>query len=76
MQKIELEIDQETYEKIEQLSQTYHCQLSDLIKAMINQLTQPEIMNDSLIGKWSNDADLVDQMIEELVQNRASLNQI
>ncbi|MGK7899261.1 MAG: hypothetical protein AB4372_38000 [Xenococcus sp. (in: cyanobacteria)] len=46
MKKLEIELDEATYEKIEQLTQTHHCQISDLIKAMVEQLTQPEIMND------------------------------
>ncbi|MTJ52450.1 hypothetical protein FJR38_07110 [Anabaena sp. UHCC 0253] len=71
MTKIELELDQETYDKIQQLTQTHHCQLSDLIKALVEQLTQPEILNDSFIGKWSNDAELVDKMIEEMLHSRA-----
>jgi hypothetical protein len=70
MQKIELELDQETYDKIQQLTQTHHCQLSDLIKAMIQQLAQPEIINDSFVGKWSNDAELVDHLIEDMLQHR------
>jgi hypothetical protein len=70
MKKIELELDPETYNKIEKLSQTHHCQVSDLIKAMIEQLTQPEVMNDSLIGQWSKDAELVDQLIEDMLQHR------
>ena len=37
MQKIEIELDQETFNKIEQLTQTHHCEVSDLIKAMIEQ---------------------------------------
>ncbi|HEY9701134.1 MAG TPA: hypothetical protein V6C58_01735, partial [Allocoleopsis sp.] len=64
------ELDQKTYDKIEQLTQTHHCQISDLIQAMIEQLTQPEILNDSFIGKWSNDAELVDQLIEDMIQHR------
>ena len=70
MKKIEIELDQKTYDKIAQLTQTHHCQISDLIKAMIEQLTQPEILNDSFIGKWSNDAELVDQLIEDMIQHR------
>ncbi|BAZ86309.1 MAG: hypothetical protein ACKO3K_04975 [Cuspidothrix sp.] len=70
MKKIEIELDQETYDKIQQLTQTNHCQISDLIKAMIEQLTQPEILNDSFIGKWSDDAELVDQLIEDILKHR------
>lgn len=70
MKKIELELDQETYEKIEKLTQIHHCQLSELITAMIEQLTQPEILNDSFIGQWSKDAELVDQLIEDMLQHR------
>ncbi|MBS9391337.1 MAG: hypothetical protein HEQ33_21545 [Dolichospermum sp. WA123] len=72
MQKIEIELDQETFNKIEQLTQTHHCEVSDLIKAMIEQLTKPEIINNSLIGEWFNDAELVDKMVEDTLQHRNS----
>lgn len=72
MKKIEIELDQETFEKIEQLTQTHHCQVADLIKAMIEQLTKPEIINNSFIGEWSNDAELVDKMVEDILQSRNS----
>ncbi|MDZ7960569.1 MAG: hypothetical protein RMY34_22255 [Aulosira sp. DedQUE10] len=72
MKKIEIALDQETFDKIEQLAQTHHCQVSDLIKAMIEQLTQPEVINNSFIGKWSNDAELVDKMIEDILKHRNS----
>ncbi|EAZ90786.1 ribbon-helix-helix protein, CopG family [Crocosphaera chwakensis] len=70
MKRLEIELDEKTYEKIEQLAKTHHCKVSDLIKAMVEQLTQPEIMNDSSIGKWSNDAELVDEIMAEIVHNR------
>ncbi len=70
MKKLEIELDETTYEKIEQLTKTHHCQISDLIKAMVEQLTQPEIMNESLIGKWSDDAEVVDQIMAEIVHDR------
>jgi hypothetical protein len=72
MQKIEIELDQETFNKIEQLTQTHHCEVADLIKAMIEQLTKPEIINNSFIGEWSNDAELVDKMVEDILQYRNS----
>jgi hypothetical protein len=37
---------------------------------MIEQLTQPEILNNSFIGKWSDDAELVDQLIEDMLKHR------
>ena len=72
MKKIEIELDQETFEKIEQLTQTHHCKVADLIKAMIEQLTKPEIINNSFISEWSNDAELVDKMVENILQYRNS----
>ncbi|MFM7364350.1 MAG: hypothetical protein ACKO11_07605 [Cuspidothrix sp.] len=72
MKKIEIELDQETFEKIEQLTQTHHCEVADLIKAMIEQLTKPEIINNSFIGEWSNDAELVDKMVEDILHHRNS----
>lgn len=70
MKKIEIELNQATYDKIEKLTQTHHCQVSDLITAMIDQLTKPEMINNSFIGEWSNDAELVDQMIEDILLTR------
>lgn len=70
MKKIEIELDQETFAKIEKLTQTYHCEISDIIKAMIEQLTQPEVINDSFIGKWSNEAELVDTMVTDILKHR------
>lgn len=52
------------------MTQTHHCEVSDLIKAMIEQLTKPEIINNSFIGEWSNDAELVDKMVEDILQYR------
>ncbi|MFK0733339.1 MAG: hypothetical protein ACIWVG_19675 [Gloeotrichia echinulata HAB0833] len=70
MQKLEIELEQETFAKINQLAQTYNCQVSDLITAMIEHLTGPEVMNDSFIGKWSNDSELVDQMVADILKHR------
>ncbi len=70
MKKLKIELDETTYEKIEQLTKTHHCQVSDLIKAMVEQLTQPEIVNESLIGKWSDDAEVVDQILAEIALHR------
>lgn len=70
MQKLEIELDQETFAKINQLAQTYNCEISDIIKAMIEQLTQPEILNDTFIGKWADEAELVDKMVADILRDR------
>ncbi|BBD59455.1 hypothetical protein NIES2109_22400 [Nostoc sp. HK-01] len=70
MQKLEIELDQETFAKINQLAQTYNCEISDIIKAMIDQLTQPEILNNSFIGKWGDEAELVDEMVADILKHR------
>lgn len=70
MQKLEIELDQETFAKINQLAQTYNCEISDIIKAMIEQLTQPAILNDTFIGKWADEAELVDKMVADILRDR------
>ncbi|MEA5512825.1 hypothetical protein [Nodularia sp. UHCC 0506] len=70
MQKLEIELDQETFAKINQLAQTYNCQVSDLITAMIGHLTQPKILNDTFIGKWADDSELVDEMVADILKHR------
>lgn len=70
MEKIEIEIDPATLAKIETLTKTYHCQLSELIKAMLDQLTAPDTTNNLLIGQWQKDAEIVDEILENIQQDR------
>ncbi|MBD2775843.1 hypothetical protein [Iningainema tapete] len=83
MEKIELQLDDKTLEKARWLAKSHHSDLSQLITYAIDQLaaTQPlaltEPPKDRLLGLFADDPKSVDQMLEEVMKDRAAhpLNQ-
>ncbi|QLE58118.1 hypothetical protein [Nostoc sp. TCL26-01] len=77
MEKIELQIDATTLEKALALAKSRHCNLSELFAYAINQLAVIEPSKYPLLGLFADDPDSVDEMLEEVMKDRAAhpLNQ-
>lgn len=77
MEKIELQLDAKTLEKARALAKSRHCDLSELITYAINKLTLTEPPKDRLLGLFADDPEAVDEMLEEVMKDRAAhpLNQ-
>lgn len=77
MAKIELELDEKTLEKAHWMAKWHHCTLDELIAKAIEQFAVAEAPNYPLLGGWEDEAELVDEIMEEIMQNRAAhpLNQ-
>ncbi len=77
MEKIELQLDDKTLEKARWLAKSHHRNLSELIAYAINQLEVTDPPKDRLLGLFADDAESVDQMLEEVMKDRAAhpLNQ-
>lgn len=77
MEKIELQLDDKTLEKARWLAKSRHCDLSELISYAINQLEVTDPPKDRLLGLFADDPESVDQMLEEVMKDRAAhpLNQ-
>ena len=83
MEKIELQLDDQTLEKARWLAKFHHRDLSQLITYAIDQLAaaeplaQTEPPKDRLLGLFADDPESVDQMLEEVMKDRAAhpLNQ-
>jgi hypothetical protein len=72
MEKIELQLDQKTLEKAIALAKSHHCDLSELITYAIDQLTATEPEKDHLLGLFADDPDSVNEMLEEVMKDRAA----
>ncbi|MBX9253764.1 hypothetical protein H1Q63_07340 [Desmonostoc muscorum CCALA 125] len=77
MENIELQINEKTLEKARALAKSRHCDLSELIAYAIEQLPMREPAKYPLLGLFADDPDSVDEMLEEVMKDRAAhpLNQ-
>ena len=70
MAKIEIELDEETLVRAKEMAEKNHCTLQELLKVMIEQLAVPAVLNYPLLGGWEDEAELVDEMIEDIMRKR------
>lgn len=77
MTKIEIELDEQTLERAKELADKNHCTLQELLKVMIEQMAVPAVLNYPLLGGWEDEAELVDEILEDIMKDRAAhpLNQ-
>lgn len=71
MVKIEIELDDETLDRAKEMAEKNHCTLQELLKVMIEQLAVPPVLNYPLLGGWEDEAELIDEMIEDIMRKRA-----
>lgn len=72
MEKIEIEIDTQTLELAKRLAETRQCTLSEVIAEIIKRLAEAEVTQDSWIGVFADEPELVDEIVEEALRNRVS----
>ncbi len=77
MAKIEIELDDETLVRAKEMAEKNHCTLQELLKVMIEQLAVPPVLNYPLLGGWEDEAELVDEILADIMRDRAAhpLNQ-
>lgn len=101
MVKIEIELEEETFERARKIAEKNHCTLQELLKVTIAQLDEPtlarihwlskvhnctipeliaeavrqlavaEVDKYPMLGGWEDEAELVDEMIEDIMRKRA-----
>ena len=71
MVKIEVELDEQTLERAQKLAELRKCKLPELIALTIEQLAKPEVAADRILGSWANEAKLAEEVIEDIMQDRA-----
>ncbi|MDM9379142.1 hypothetical protein QUB80_00270 [Chlorogloeopsis sp. ULAP01] len=72
MRKIEVQLDTQTLELAEQLAKSRRCTLPELITEVIKLLAATKMTQDPWVGLFADEPELVDEIIEEAIKNRAS----
>ncbi|MBE9129508.1 MULTISPECIES: hypothetical protein [unclassified Coleofasciculus] len=83
METLELQLDKKTLDLARWLAESRHCNLSELITEAINKLAVPErsrrteSTKDRIMGMFADEPDVVDEILEEIMRDRAAhpLNQ-
>jgi hypothetical protein len=70
MKKLEIELDAGTESQLLWLSKLYNCTPQELFIKAIQQMAKSEIDNYPLLGGWENEADIVDEMLDDIMTNR------
>ncbi|MBO1349045.1 MAG: hypothetical protein EBE86_017410 [Hormoscilla sp. GUM202] len=77
MEKIELELDERTLEKAQWMAKWHECSLAELVTKAIEKFAVTEAENYPLLGGWEDEAELVDEILADIMRDRAAhpLNQ-
>ena len=77
MAKIEIELDEQALERAKLLAESRKCTLPELIAEVIKLLAAPKAAKDPWMGLFADEPELVDEILEEALRNRAeqSFNQ-
>jgi predicted transcriptional regulator len=72
MEKIEIELDKQTLERVQQLAESRQCTLSELITEVVKLLANIKVTKDPWMGLLADEPELVDEILEEAMRNRSS----
>jgi hypothetical protein len=70
MKTIQLQLDEQTLERARRIAKIRHRTLEELIQEIISQLDETEAANDSFLGMFAHEPELVDQVIESVMKAR------
>ena len=71
MEKIEIELDKQTLEDAKLLAEVRQCSLPELMAEVIKRLGSAKVTKDPWMGLFADEPELVDEIIEESIINRA-----
>lgn len=72
MEKVEIEIDKQTFERATLLAESRRCTLAQLMAEVIRILAAEKETKDPLMGLFADEPELVDEILEEAMRNRVS----
>ena len=70
MERIEIELEEETLERARKLAEARHCSLDELVRAFIQQETKPTSSVDTMLGMFADEPDLLDEVVESAMRAR------
>ncbi len=72
METIKLQLDKQTLDRARWLAELRHSTLSELIAEAINKLAEAEPSKDRVLGMFSDEPEVVDEILEEIMSDRAA----
>lgn len=70
MERIEIELDEETLARARKLAAARRCSLDELVSAFIQQETKPATSVDTILGMFADEPDLLDEVVGSAMQAR------
>jgi predicted transcriptional regulator len=70
MKRIELELDEETLERAQQLAAARQCSLEELIKDLLKQTEAHKPLQDPYLGMLADEPELIDRVTESAMEAR------
>jgi hypothetical protein len=70
MEKIELELDEQTLERARRLAETRRCTVEQLLRDMIEQLGATTSTDDVFLGMFAQEPELIEHVVELAMRSR------
>lgn len=70
MERIELELDGQTLERVRRLAESRRCTVEQLIKEVVEHLAGVTTTDDVFLGMFAEEPELIDQVVESAIQAR------
>lgn len=70
MEKIEIQLDEQTLARALRLAASRQCSLEDLIKDILEQMEVSETASDPFLGMFAREPELIDQVIASTMMAR------
>jgi len=70
METIEIRLDEQTLVRALQLAKSHHCSLDELLKEIIENLESFEGKKSNIMGMFSDEPELIDQIVESAMVAR------
>lgn len=70
MEKIEIQLDEQTLARALKLAASRQCSLEDLIKDILEQMEVSETASDPFLGMFAHEPELIDQVIASTMMAR------
>jgi hypothetical protein len=70
METIEIKLDEQTLVRALHVAESHHCTLEELIKEIIEKMGSSEGKKNSILGMFSDEPELMDQVVESAMKAR------
>lgn len=70
MEKIELQLDEQTVARALKLAASRQCTLEELIKEVVERLEAPDAAGEPFLGMFADEPDLIDQVVVSTMMAR------